>query len=139
MAGVKGRSGDKKGTPKSGGRLKGTPNKRSLDLLNGLLAVGCPPAEEIATLLHDLTMPAPLRMQMWERLLPYLYPQFKALEPDGYLTVDQAAGMLTAMSARFRQVLVRHMHDQALVAEILQEVRGGANGSGARLDAVLPG
>jgi hypothetical protein len=115
--------GPKKGTRPSG-REKGTPNKRSLELLQGLIAHGCSPAGEIASLLLSSQLQAKDKLECWERLLPYLYPQQKAIDPDGYITIEQAAGMLGAEVAKFKRILEAHVTDPMTVAAIIEALRG---------------
>lgn len=112
-----------KGSPKTGGRQKATPNKRTLALLNGLIAQGCAPAAEIARLLISDDLDAHTKMACWGQLLPYLYPQQKAIDPENYLTVEQAAGMLGAESAKVRRVLEAVIPDPMLLATILEALR----------------
>ncbi len=116
--------GKRKGSPKSGGREKGTPNKRSLELLKGLLAEHCDPAAQIADLLMGTDLHAAQKMECWQWLLPYLYPQQKAIDPEGYLTVEQAAGMLGAEVQKFKRALESHVTDPMLVVTILEALRG---------------
>lgn len=115
--------GKPKGLGKSGGRTTGTPNKRSLELLRGMLTYECIPAEQIALLLLSQELQAREKMECWEKLLPYLYPQQKAIDPDGYLSLEQAAGLLGAQAQKFRMILETHIPDAALVAAILEGLR----------------
>ena len=116
-------TGKRKGAVKTGGRTSGTPNKRSLELLQGLLAHACIPAEQIALLLTSTDLHAVQKMECWEKLLPYLFPQRKPIDPEGYITIDQAAGMLGAQVGRFRDTLLRHEIEGTLVSSILAELR----------------
>jgi hypothetical protein len=119
----------KRGTPqgkKTGGRTKGTPNKRSLELLQGLMAHGCIPAEQIAKLLTSNDLHAAQKMESWEKLLPYLFPQRKPVDPDGYLTAEQAAGMLGAQATKFRDALQQHVGDAAIIALVLESLRASS-------------
>ena len=117
-------SGKRKGSPKTGGREKGTPNKRSLELLKGLMAYDCLPAQEIAGLLKSPELYASQKIEAWEHLLPYLFPQQKAIDPDGYLMLEQVAGMLGAQATKFRNALEAHVADPMTVATILEVLRG---------------
>ena len=124
MATRKHAGGKPKGAPKTGGREKGTPNKRSLELLKGLMAHDCLPAQEIAALLKSSDLHAAQKIEAWEHLLPYLYPQQKAIDPDGYLMLEQVAGMLGAQATKFRNALEAHVADPMTVATILEVLRG---------------
>jgi hypothetical protein len=112
-----------KGTPKTGGRNQGTPNKRSVELLDGLHIANCIPAVEIAKLLTSTGLAVDQKIAFWEKLLPYLFPQRKAIDPEGYVTVEQMAGLLGGQIQRFRQVLEPHVKDPAVVALILEGLR----------------
>lgn len=123
IAREKKRTGPAPGTRPSG-RQKGAPNKRSLELLDGLIAQECSPPTEIAALLQDEAMAATERMACWQYLLPYLYPQRKAIDPDGYLTVEQAAAMLRTEMAKVQRVLEVHL-DPMQVAVVMEAIRHG--------------
>ena len=66
------------GTPKTGGRKAGTPNKRSVHLQDALDESGLEPI----ALLCELTPSLPPREQagILMNLLPYLYPRHKSIE-----------------------------------------------------------
>lgn len=83
----------------------------------------CSLPEQIATLFKDPEIVGPLKLQLLGHLMPYLYPQRKAIDPDGYLTVEQAAGMLGAQASKFRDALAHHVSDPAIVASILESLR----------------
>lgn len=114
--------GKPKGAPKTGGRQKATPNKRSLELLQGLIANACAPAEQIAALLLSPDLLAIQKIECWEKLLPYLYPQQKPIDPDNYLTVEQASGMLGAKMAEVRRALEAHVPDAMQVLTIWEAI-----------------
>jgi hypothetical protein len=93
------------------------------------MAAGCHPAEQIAALLADQTIDTPTRLRLWEVVLPHCYPQYKASDPDGYLTVEQAAGMIGAVIARIKQVIRRETPDPQQALRILDAIQVHANGS----------
>lgn len=124
------KKGGSKPGERRGGRDGGTPNKRSVEFLKGLLASGCNPTEEIAALLQNSTIDDRIKLEMWTVLLPYCYPKYKDIDPDGYLTVEQAAGMVGATVNKLKQALARHVPDPVVLATILDEVRPHANGTG---------
>lgn len=66
------------GTTKTGGRTKGTPNKRTLDLQENLAASGIDVIEQLTNLLPEL--PPQLRANVLLELMQYLYPKRKAIE-----------------------------------------------------------
>lgn len=111
------------GHRKGGGRTKGTPNKRSLALRQALAAHGCHPEEQIAGLLLDAEVETTLKADLLTKLLPYLYPQLRPVDPEGALSPEQAAGMLGAQAGKFREALHRHVRDHAAIAAVLEDLR----------------
>jgi hypothetical protein len=83
----------------------------------------CTPAAALAALLLGDDLSPPDKGALWVRLLPYLYPQLRPIDPEGYLTVEQASQMLSAVAAQFRRAITRHVADPALVGRIVAEVR----------------
>lgn len=68
---------------KTGGRKKGTPNKRTQELAAKMEALGCDPIEGMATIALDMENPPELRGRMFSELAQYLFPKRKALEHSG--------------------------------------------------------
>jgi hypothetical protein len=70
-----------KGTPKTGGRKKGTPNKASMPIAEICEKLGCNPAE---VLIEFCSHKNPIyRLQASKELANYLYPKRKAIEHSG--------------------------------------------------------
>jgi hypothetical protein len=115
--------GAKIGHPKGGGRVKGTPNRKTTILLDALEAQGCHLPGQIAGLLTDPALPGALKVDLVGKLLPYLYPQRKPMDPEDILTPAQAAGMLGAQATKFRAALQRYVADETLIAVILEALR----------------
>jgi hypothetical protein len=67
---------------KTGGRTKGTPNRKSVEVMDKLEALGCDPIEGMARLAMDTSNSPELRGKMLSELAQYLYPKRKALEVD---------------------------------------------------------
>jgi hypothetical protein len=65
---------------KTGGRTAGTPNRRTVELAERLVELGCDPLEGLALTAADLTTDVALRARVYADLLPYLYPRRKAVE-----------------------------------------------------------
>ena len=65
---------------KTGGRAKGTPNKRTLDIQERLDALGCDPIEGMAKLAQDNANTPELRGRMFSELAQYVAPKRKAIE-----------------------------------------------------------
>jgi hypothetical protein len=73
------------GLPKSGGRVKGTPNKATQDVAEKLAALGCDPLAGLATIAMDGKNSAELRARSYSDLLHYLYPKRKRVD----ITIQQ--------------------------------------------------
>ena len=68
-----------KGTPKTGGRIKGTPNRKSFLLSDAFDEIGIDVGMEIA--LHYQNTPCTnTRLQILYKLLDYIYPKKKSFE-----------------------------------------------------------
>ena len=106
-----------------GGRKRGTRNKRSRELLDALEQAGCWPPAQIAHLCTDPQTPVTVQIDLLVRLLPYCYPQLKAVEPEGYAPVEQAAQLLGEQAAHFRDALQHYVNDPLTVALILDSLR----------------
>jgi hypothetical protein len=68
------------GRAKTGGRKRGTSNKRTLDVIERLEALGVDPIEGMSRLAMDPSNPPELRGRMYAELAQYLYPKRKAVE-----------------------------------------------------------
>nr|BAH89625.1 hypothetical protein [uncultured bacterium]BAH90129.1 hypothetical protein [uncultured bacterium] len=68
---------------KTGGRQKGTPNKRTEALAEALEEHGCDPVAALVRIAQDAETPRELRARILSDLLPYLYPRRKAIELEG--------------------------------------------------------
>jgi hypothetical protein len=101
----------------------------------------CSVPKHIATLLDAPVseLPAPEKAAFLERLLPYLYPQRKPIDPEGYLTVEQAVQMQRSLLALFRQALLTHIPEAATIDRILADLRPSqGNGADARAGGGRP-
>jgi hypothetical protein len=76
------------GTPKTGGRKSGTPNRRTGQLADQLAALGLDVPAEIAKALPDLN--AELRVKVLMDLMTFLFPKRKAIEHSGEVACPQA-------------------------------------------------
>ena len=65
---------------KTGGRIKGTPNKKTEELALRRADIGCDPVEGMAIIAIDETNPPELRGRMYAELAQYLYPKRRATE-----------------------------------------------------------
>lgn len=76
---------------KTGGRAKGTPNRRTLEVALRLENIGCDPIEGMAKLAMDTNCSPELRGKMYSELAQYLYPKRRATELN---IEDQDSGAL---------------------------------------------
>ena len=65
---------------KTGGRKAGTPNKRTLDVIERLDQLGCDPIEGMAKIALDPQNPIELRARMFSDLAQYVAPKRRAVE-----------------------------------------------------------
>jgi hypothetical protein len=75
-----------RGAPKGvryGGRVKGTPNKATIDARETLERLGLNPLEGMAKLALDESNPVELRGRMMSELAQYIAPKRKAVEHSG--------------------------------------------------------
>lgn len=109
----------KPGTPKTGGRAAGTPNKRNAALAERLAKVmgetWCP-VVAMAQIANDKGTDLPTRVRCLSEVAPYLYPRKKATEiglGDG-LGLEQ---LIAASDARFRTAEATPAPTRPAVAE----------------------
>jgi hypothetical protein len=72
-----------KGLPKTGGRTKGTPNKKSEALLRKLEKLGCDPIEGLAKIALAPETKLDLKVRCYAELAQYVYPKRKAVDLGG--------------------------------------------------------
>jgi len=65
---------------KSGGRVAGTPNRKTQEISELLESLGCYPIEGMARIAMDEKQTPELRGRMYAELAQYLYPKRKAVE-----------------------------------------------------------
>lgn len=66
-----------------GGRVKGTPNKITDDIVEKLKSLRCDPIEGMARIAADNENPPELRGRMYSELAQYVAPKRKAVEHSG--------------------------------------------------------
>jgi hypothetical protein len=75
---------------KTGGRLAGTPNRRTVEVLERLEVLGCDPIEGMARIAMNATTPVEVRARMFAELAGYVAPKRKAVEhaaPNGGIQI----------------------------------------------------
>lgn len=65
---------------KTGGRVAGTPNRKTAEVAERLASLGCDPIEGMAKLAMDESSPPELRGRMYAELAQYIAPKRKALD-----------------------------------------------------------
>ena len=71
------------GLPKTGGRKKGTPNKRTLALMDQLELLAFNPVDELAKIVRTQEpLDAKVRADICLELISYLFPKRKAIEAE---------------------------------------------------------
>lgn len=65
---------------KTGGRIRGTPNKKTLEIQDRLCSMGCDPIQGMADLAMDMNNTPELRGRMYAELAQYIAPKRKAVE-----------------------------------------------------------
>ena len=93
-----GKPGRKPGTPKTGGRIAGTPNRKTTEIMELMDSLGCNPIEGMATIALDMNNPPDLRGRMHAELAQYIYPKRKAMELSG--SVDAGQGWAEILRSR---------------------------------------
>src|SRR5262245_51987416 len=87
--------------PKTGGRKKGTPNKRTLErqhLIATIKASGKDPMSFFSDLLQNEAAPLDLRFQAAKELAPYVHPKLQSIEARaGGQTHEERLAMLRRM------------------------------------------
>ena len=106
-----------KGLPKTGGRAKGTPNKRTQSVMEKLEALGCDPIAGLAKIAMNKRqklgvrkdVPIELRAQMFKELAQYVAPKRKAIEIN-----TQEQGRVQVGDARERLAALINRHVEAM-------------------------
>ncbi len=87
-------TGRKPGTPKTGGRKKGTPNKTTAELRSWLTRLL---KQQKRTIINDLAALEPKdRLQMLEKLMQYVIPKQQSITADISLLTDEELSELAA-------------------------------------------
>ena len=104
---------------KTGGRVAGTPNKRTIEVMERLEALGCDPIEGMAKIAMDEANPPELRGRMFAELAGYVAPKRKAVE---HSAEDGSASIAVSWMNRDD---VRCLPASELVDQVLQRIADG--------------
>ena len=69
-----------RGLPKTGGRVSGTPNKKTHELAEKLERLGCDPIEGLAKIALANETASELKVRCYAELAQYIYPKRKAMD-----------------------------------------------------------
>lgn len=69
-----------KGLPKTGGRIRGTPNRKTELVAKKLAKLGCDPIEGLALIALDPETKVELKVRCLSELAQYVYPKRKAVD-----------------------------------------------------------
>lgn len=97
-----------KGTPKSGGRKKGIPNKKSVAVAEAIEASGLTPLEFMIQCMRNGAMPEDFRLDAAKAAAPYVHPKLTSVELRGdpnapiehHLTIDAFTSRISRLAAR---------------------------------------
>jgi hypothetical protein len=65
---------------KTGGRAAGTPNRRTMEVLERLEQIGCDPIEGLARIAMDAANSVEIRLRAYSELAPYVVAKRKAVD-----------------------------------------------------------
>ena len=103
---------------KSGGRAKGTPNRKTQEVVERLEALGCDPIEGMARIAMNEANPPELRGRMFAELAGYVAPKRKAVE---HSAMDGSSFQFSWMAA----AETRELSSAELTDMVLQRIAGG--------------
>lgn len=107
------------GSPKTGGRKKGTPNARTFDLRATLDQWGIEPLDEI--LKASTALPERDKIKIYLEILPYLYPKRKPTEVPPMTLVDYVEKLSMPDMARLHKDLEHRMGMNRPLPELSME------------------
>jgi hypothetical protein len=82
-----------KGLPKTGGRIRGTPNKTTKSVMEKLEELGCDPIEGLAAIAMNTNTAPELKVRCYSELAQYAYPKRKAVD----LSVEKSDGIVLSL------------------------------------------
>jgi hypothetical protein len=119
--------------PRTGGRRKGTPNKRTQDVIERLRELDCDPIEGMARIAMDEGAPIETRARMDAELAQYIAPKRKAVEMAAEISEPQPRVIILqgVSASRFTDggrapTVVLPDNGRGLPGESLTPVREGA-------------
>ncbi len=91
-------AGRKKGTPKTGGRVKGSLNKGNQSIMDKLASINCDPIEGMAKIAKKAMEEGELSLALmaYKELAQYVAPKRKSIEVSGELEIDVVQDILVS-------------------------------------------
>ena len=115
---------------KTGGRKKGTPNKRTQAVIDKLEELGCDPIEGMVRIAEDENNPVEVRVQCYKELAQYTAPKMRTVQ---HTTEEQPPVTREQLVSRLRELVSRNPELLELIA-----VKGGVVVDGSQISTPLP-
>ena len=78
---------------KTGGRVKGTPNKASAAKAEAVAASGLTPLDYMLSIMRDEENPKDMRLDAANKAAPFVHPKLAAIEHSGGVTLSHEAAL----------------------------------------------
>ena len=98
-----------KGLPKTGGRRKGSINKKTRAIADHARQEGLTPLEYLCGIVRDEKQPQAVRMQAAEKALPYMHPRLEMIAA----MVDQRSTTEIKATSEERLAIAQELFDRA--------------------------
>ena len=98
-----------KGLPKTGGRRKGSINKKTRAIADHARQEGLTPLEYLCGIVRDEKQPQAVRMQAAEKALPYMHPRLEMIAA----MVDQRSTTEIKATSEERLAIAQQLFDRA--------------------------
>lgn len=79
------------GTPKTGGRRKGSRNKRTVEAVAKVEASGLTPLEYLLSVMRDVALSQPERVDAAKAAAPYVHARLTSIEADVSISDHESA------------------------------------------------
>jgi hypothetical protein len=77
---------------RSGGRKKGTPNKKTVELISAVEESGVTPVEYMLSVMRDVANDAPVRMDAAHKVAPYIHAKLASIETKSEINATIKSG-----------------------------------------------
>jgi hypothetical protein len=119
--------------PKTGGRTKGVPNKRTKEILVAAANGGCSPVEYMLAVMRDPAAPADRRDRMAAAVAPYVHPRLAVSAVSvrerkfSDMTEEERKREIERLLAQARQVIAKAKAEERLI-DVTPTATAGAGG-----------